>query len=107
MSFKSGSAKEGRRTYEIDWDMYEQQSSIRKYSAFLLLGSTLGKECLAAIDLACAYIDNVSPYHSIYKLHVFFSNYIYMFARCAGSDGSMSASGSAGPGFNPRRGSKY
>ena len=28
-------------------------------------------------------------------------------ARCAGSDDSMSASGSAGPGFNPRRGSKF
>ena len=28
-------------------------------------------------------------------------------ARCAGSDRSMSASGSAGPGFNPRRGSKF
>ena len=27
-------------------------------------------------------------------------------ARCAGSDGSMSASGSAGPGFDPRRGSR-
>ena len=28
-------------------------------------------------------------------------------ARRAGSDGSMSASGSAGPGFNPRRGNKF
>ena len=28
-------------------------------------------------------------------------------ARRASSDGSMSASGSAGPGFNPRRGSKF
>ena len=28
-------------------------------------------------------------------------------ARRVGSDGSMSASGSAGPGFNPRRGSKF
>ena len=28
-------------------------------------------------------------------------------ARRAGSDGNMSASGSAGPGFNPRRGSKF
>ena len=28
-------------------------------------------------------------------------------ARRAGSDGSMSASGSAGPGFDPRRGSKF
>ena len=28
-------------------------------------------------------------------------------ARRAGSDGSMSASGSAGPGFNSRRGSKF
>ena len=27
--------------------------------------------------------------------------------RRAGSDGSMSASGSAGPGFDPRRGSKF
>ena len=34
----------------------------------------------------------------------------YMFwhlPRRAGSDGSMSASGSAGPGFDPRRGSKF
>ena len=30
----------------------------------------------------------------------------YLCSR-AGSDGSMSASGSAGPGFNPRRGSKF
>ena len=28
-------------------------------------------------------------------------------ARRTGSDGSMSASGSAGPGFDPRRGSKF
>ena len=28
-------------------------------------------------------------------------------ARRAGSDGSVSASGSAGPGFDPRRGSKF
>ena len=28
-------------------------------------------------------------------------------ARRAGSDGNMSASGSAGPGFDPRRGSKF
>ena len=28
-------------------------------------------------------------------------------ARRAGSDGSMSAFGSAGPGFDPRRGSKF
>ena len=28
-------------------------------------------------------------------------------SRSAGSDGSMSASGSAGPGFDPRRGSKF
>ena len=28
-------------------------------------------------------------------------------ARCAGSDGSMPASGSAGPGFDPRQGSKF
>ena len=28
-------------------------------------------------------------------------------ARLAGSDGSMSVSGSAGPGFDPRRGSKF
>ena len=28
-------------------------------------------------------------------------------ARRAGSDGSMSSSGAAGPGFDPRRGSKF
>ena len=28
-------------------------------------------------------------------------------ARRAGSDGTMSASGSAGPGFDPQRGSKF
>ena len=31
----------------------------------------------------------------------------YAKKRRAGSDGSMSASGSAGPGFNPRQGSKF
>ena len=35
-------------------------------------------------------------------------NYIYLQeARRVGSDGSMSASGSAGPGTNPRWGSKF
>ena len=38
---------------------------------------------------------------------VIFSNIsLVLLARHAGSDGSMSASGSAGPGFEPRRGSK-
>ena len=37
--------------------------------------------------------------------HVFY--HILNLARRAGSDGSMSASGSAGPGFDPRRGSKF
>ena len=32
---------------------------------------------------------------------------IFCTARRVGSDGSMSASGSAGPGFNPRRGGKF
>ena len=32
---------------------------------------------------------------------------IYKHARRAGSDGRMSASGSAGPGFDPRRDSKF
>ena len=31
----------------------------------------------------------------------------YILARRAGSDGSMSAFDSAGPGFDPRRGSKF
>ena len=29
------------------------------------------------------------------------------YARCAGSDGSMPTSGSAGPGFDPRQGGKF
>ena len=33
--------------------------------------------------------------------------YISYSDRRAGSDGSMSASGSAGPGFDPRRSSKF
>ena len=33
--------------------------------------------------------------------------YIVAPARHAGSDGSMSASDSAGPGFDPRQGSKF
>ena len=33
--------------------------------------------------------------------------YVLDFARRAGSDGSMSASGSAGPVFDPRQGSKF
>ena len=37
-----------------------------------------------------------------------FRNFTFIIkARRAGSDGSMSASGSAGPGFDPRRGSKF
>ena len=31
----------------------------------------------------------------------------FFLSRHVGSDGSMSASGSAGTGFNPRRGSKF
>ena len=39
---------------------------------------------------------------------IFLMKYISIVqARRAGSDGSMSASGSAGPGFNPRWGSKF
>ena len=34
-------------------------------------------------------------------------NYFWAEDRRASSDGSMSASGSAGPGFNPRQGSKF
>ena len=37
----------------------------------------------------------------------YFEIYILKLARRAGSDGSMSASGSAGLGFDPRRGSKF
>ena len=37
----------------------------------------------------------------------FHSTYIPDFARRSGSDGSMSASGSAGPGIDPRRGNKF
>ena len=51
--------------------------------------------------------------HPIIKLHIFsptltdfpgvnFCFYIYQEARRAGSDGSMSTSDSAGPGFDPR-----
>ena len=51
---------------------------------------------------------------SIY-LFIYLQNYNITFlssdirseARRTGSDGSMSASGSAGPGFDPRRGSKF
>ena len=35
------------------------------------------------------------------------SKIVLFVARRAGSDGSMSASGSAGPGFGPPRGSKF
>ena len=51
--------------------------------------------------------------HSIITAHLFHRVclciiiYIFNLARHAGSAGSMSASGSAGPGFNPRRGSKF
>ena len=38
---------------------------------------------------------------------IFYSITFSYVARRAGSDGSMSASGSAGPGFDPRRGSKF
>ena len=39
---------------------------------------------------------------------IYFINFYFQCtARCAGSDGSMSASGSLGPGFDPRRGSKF
>ena len=48
------------------------------------------------------------------KNSIFIEGYGYCFlknnfynARRAGSDGSMSASGSAGPGFDPRRGGKF
>ena len=37
----------------------------------------------------------------------YFEICILKLARRTGSDGSMSASGSAGPGFDPRQGSKF
>ena len=40
-------------------------------------------------------------------MFVYFSFYFYIEARRAGSDGNLSASGSAGPGFDPRRDSKF
>ena len=43
------------------------------------------------------------------KYVVFKNNieYIYLYARRASSDGSMSASGLSGPGFDPWRGRKF
>ena len=38
---------------------------------------------------------------------ILFGFTLFIKVRLAGSDGSMSASGSAGPGFDPRRGSKF
>ena len=54
-------------------------------------------------------------YNCVLYLHVLFW-FICLLCPCrtyeekacrAGSDGSMSASGSAGPGFDPQRGSKF
>ena len=45
-------------------------------------------------------------YYSYTKLKKFCIK-LQHFARRAGSDGNMSASGSAGSGFDPRRGSKF
>ena len=41
-----------------------------------------------------------------HTFHLQVEEFVY-FGSCVGSDGNMSASGSAGPGFNPRRASKF
>ena len=42
-----------------------------------------------------------------WKIKTYFINVLKKNSRRAGSDGSRSASGSAGPGFDPRWGSKF
>ena len=51
------------------------------------------------------YFINNELYHTVHKLTVL--NYIRKQTRCAGSDGSMSASVSARRGFDPRKGGKF
>ena len=45
--------------------------------------------------------------HKVIKGQKFIGKYLIPIVRSAGSDGSMSASGSAGLGFDPRWGSKF
>ena len=86
---------------------------------------TIERPCWSHIDMAiisswnkrpdwlkfCVWYRLSKGFHQ-YSLPVsFWSKYwrklLYFIGRRAGSDGSMSASGSAGPGFDPRRGSKF
>ena len=58
---------------------------------------------------------HVAQYYVAFSILLYFVSqspkfppkYFILEARHAGSDGRMSASGSAGPGFDPRRGSKF
>ena len=43
----------------------------------------------------------------IFEVFIPFIYFIFLYARSVGSDGSMSASSSSGPGFDPRRESKF
>ena len=49
----------------------------------------------------------MSELHNDTDVIYFPENVLIPKARRTGSDGSMSASGSAGPGFNPQRGNKF
>ena len=56
-------------------------------------------ETILKVHKCCSPVNKVMPYIELLPLH-------FIQARRAGSDGSIAASGSAGPGFDPRRGSK-
>ena len=63
---------------------------------------------LLAIDFVDRYWEARDKIMNFQSLSSLLSLFIWFYMACrAGSDGSMSASGSAGPGFNPRRGSKF
>ena len=79
----------------------------------LLLGLIIGPVCTGIkLRLFLRTVKNIcsgTPYWQSVHLSV---NHISTFkslkyARRTGSDGSMCASGSVGPGFDPRRGSKF
>ena len=54
--------------------------------------------CLCGYELLCC----IGIFHEIINRQKFI-----LLTKRTGSDGSMSASGSAGPGFDPGRGSKF
>ena len=80
-----------------------------KTSVTLVASSVISMEPGQRDKLAANFSCNSTKSYRIisYNKSIATGQLLSNLARRLGSDGSMSSSGSAGPGFNPRRGSKF